>query len=60
MKLFDAIKKSLISFQEVMSGKVESDFETVSSPKNLDPYLCHAWVNIAVNILTRNIARQGL
>jgi HK97 family phage portal protein len=40
-----------------MNGKIESDFETVTYPKNLDAYMCHAWVNIAVNILTRNIAR---
>jgi HK97 family phage portal protein len=57
MKLLDAVKKSVISFQDVMSGKIESDFETVTYPKNLDAYMCHAWVNIAVNILTRNVAR---
>ncbi|MDR2098110.1 MAG: phage portal protein [Spirochaetaceae bacterium] len=57
MKLLDAIKKSIISFQEVMNGGTDNGFEGVVYPKNLDPYLCHAWVNIAVNILTRNIAR---
>jgi HK97 family phage portal protein len=59
MKLFDAVKKSIISFREAMNGGNAADFETVIYPKNLDPYLCHAWVNIAVNILTRNIARAS-
>jgi HK97 family phage portal protein len=59
MKLLDAVKKSIISFHDVMNGKVDGDFETVTYPKNLDAYMCHAWVNIAVNILTRNIARAS-
>jgi HK97 family phage portal protein len=59
MKLFDAIRKSIISFNDVMNGRIDNDFETVTHPKNLDAYLCHAWVNIAVNILTRNIARAS-
>jgi HK97 family phage portal protein len=59
MKLLDAVRKSIISFQDVMSGKVDGDFEAVTYPKNLDAYMCHAWVNIAVNILTRNIARAS-
>jgi HK97 family phage portal protein len=59
MKLINAIRKSIASFQQVMSGEAAADFETVMYPKNLDPYLCHAWVNIAVNILTRNIARAS-
>ena len=33
------------------------NFSNIYSEPFKDPYLCNAWVNIAVNILIRNIAR---
>jgi HK97 family phage portal protein len=59
IKLFEAVKKSLLCFQDVMNGAGRGDFEAAFYPKNLDAYMCHAWVNIAVNILTRNVARAA-
>jgi len=35
----------------------DDDFIRFNSEPFNDPYLCNAWCNIAVNILTRNIAR---
>ncbi|GHU40210.1 hypothetical protein FACS1894190_06830 [Spirochaetia bacterium] len=60
MRILQAIKKSLISFSEVMKQQCDDDMnDGVITAKNLDPYLCHAWVNIAVNILIRNVARAS-
>jgi HK97 family phage portal protein len=58
MKLFNAIRKSLQTFTEIMNASGADDFpETGGGAVLRDSYLCHAWVSIAVNILTRNIAR---
>jgi HK97 family phage portal protein len=61
MKLLQAIKKSILSFQEVMNETADDDFVERGMDKVIhhDPYLYHAWVNIAVNILIRNIARAS-
>jgi hypothetical protein len=34
-------------------------FNDVVSPRNLDPFMFHAWVNIAVDVLIRNVARAS-
>ncbi|MDR0442559.1 MAG: hypothetical protein LBH44_04035, partial [Treponema sp.] len=35
----------------------DEDFSIFRVDPFNDPYLCSAWINIAVNILTRNVAR---
>jgi phage portal protein BeeE len=34
-------------------------FNDVVPPKHLDPFMFHAWVNIAVDVLIRNVARAS-
>ena len=46
-------EKSIDYFQDSLVGNNELSF----FKGERDRYLCHAWVNIAVSILTRNIAR---
>ena len=46
-------EKNLSNFLTVDNGFNIFDIDTY----NNDAYLLHAWVNIAVNILTRNVAR---
>jgi HK97 family phage portal protein len=59
MKLFNAVRKSLVSFLDVMNSGEVDGFADVVSPRNLDPFMFHAWVNIAVDILIRNVARAS-
>jgi HK97 family phage portal protein len=57
MKLPRVIRKALKSFVEFATEDEGEGFLADGYPRRLDPYLCHAWVNIAVGILIRNIAR---
>jgi hypothetical protein len=34
-------------------------FNDVVAPRNLDPFMFHAWVNIAVDVMIRNVARAS-
>ena len=43
------------SFQNSLTGG--DDFTSLNKGPFNEPYLCNAWVNIAVNILIRNVAR---
>ena len=52
-----AVRKALRSFFEVAGETEGADFGEAGPKGVLDPYRCHAWVNIAVGILIRNIAR---
>jgi len=52
------ISKSLLAEPTTLLLSADDDFYKFDSGSRLgDTYLLHAWVNIAVNILTRNIAR---
>jgi hypothetical protein len=42
-----------------MNGADTDVFNDVLSPRHLDPYMFHAWVNIAVDVLIRNVARAS-
>jgi HK97 family phage portal protein len=57
MRLPRAIRKALKSFLEAATEDEGEGFTADGYPRKLDPYLCHAWVNIAVGILIRNVAR---
>lgn len=59
MKLFRRKKKELPTFDEVNRQNLAEDFGTPEPPiKVTDPYLQHAWVNVAVGLLMRNVARS--
>ncbi len=57
MRFPRAIRKALKSFLEAATEDEGEGFTADGYPRKLDPYLCHAWVNIAVGILIRNVAR---
>jgi hypothetical protein len=59
MKLFKALKKSVMNFQYVMTETDDEPFGGAALSMPQDRYLCHAWVNIAVGILIRNVARAN-
>ena len=49
------IKKNKKSFENSLT--MDEDFNILSLNPFKDPYLHNAWINIAVNIVTRNVAR---
>lgn len=57
-KLFGLGKqKKLESFEEINTRDTEDDFATPDASTIRDPYLQHAWIGIAVELLARNVAR---
>jgi len=54
---FKGVRKALLSFTETMEKEWDEPFGEGEPPVRIDPYLCHAWVNIAVGLLIRNVAR---
>jgi HK97 family phage portal protein len=57
VSIFRKVVKSLLSFADVKALGADDEFADDRRYVLSDPYRCHAWVNIAVNILARNIAR---
>lgn len=55
-KLFGK-KKELESFEETNNRDIEDDFAFTDKRTVSDPYLQHAWVSIAVDLVARNIGR---
>jgi HK97 family phage portal protein len=60
-KLFFRGQPSTIGKKDAETGLANPDDFSIFNPlyQNRDPYACNAWVNIAVGILIRNIARAG-
>jgi hypothetical protein len=50
-------KKQLESFEKANERDVNEDFGNVPEKIVTDPYIQHAWVGIAVELLARNVAR---
>jgi len=57
MNIIKKAVKSLLSFADVKTAAIDDDFAENRQYALSDPYRFHAWVNIAVNILIRNVAR---
>ena len=49
-------KKSVVSFENSLNSDADFSIFKLNTP---DPYLLNSWVNIAVNIVSRNIARAS-
>ena len=63
-KIFSANKKKALIQNDTLTNNsfrksltFDDDFSIFSVDPFKDTYLCNAWVNIAVNILIRNLAR---
>ena len=57
MNIFKKVVKSLLSFADVKALAADDEFADDRNYAMNDPFRFHAWVNIAVSILIRNIAR---
>jgi len=57
MNIFRKAVKSLLNFVDVKALSSDDEFPENRSFTFTDPYRYHAWVNIAVGILVRNVAR---